>query len=168
MIIAAAGLLIYASSGPRESIGGQNTAGIIQNNATKGKVAAGTAQDGEHYVRVSSIQTNPEDSTVTLRLITYFEGVEARASAVAEVKCDGAIETCVPTLQDGYYVRESGAPMITVPFTASTKINLANKYNATIADLIVSTKDAATPPVFIVTIKDGNLVQIAEKTVIQK
>lgn len=167
MIVAAIGLLIYASSGPRDmTTNGDGTYGNAQD--MKGKVAAGMLMDGEYYVRVGTIAQNPEDTTVTLRHVTYFEGDDARNAAAHDVPCTVLIDMCVPTLTEGYYVRESGAPMVTVPLTTSTKIILINKYTASIADLVAITNDPATSPVFVATVKSGNLVQIEQKISLHK
>ena len=81
-----------------------------------------TLTDGEYYVQVSKI----DQSMITFAHITYFIGAEAFNSAEVEVKCDKSdISECVPTLKNGYYIRQSGAPQFTVPMAGNMKIMLA-------------------------------------------
>ena len=73
------------------------------------------------------------------------------------------LDECVPTLRDGYYVRKSGAPAFTAPLTAATTISIAGKSTATVSDLAarIQTNQNA---VFVVTIANGNIVRVDEKT----
>ena len=148
-------VIILATRGPKES--------VVTNDAPRGKVAANTSvSDGEQYAQVSSVNQNPEDMTVTYTHVVYFTGDEAKLSAEAEVECAGAIESCVPSLNAGYYVRASGAPLETVPVTASTKIQLKSNAKASKDEFATYVETSAVAPVFVLTVKDGNITHIKE------
>jgi hypothetical protein len=128
------------------------------------KIAPATIEDGSYVVRVHSIITTGEDTSITFAHVTYFNGTEASSSAMKEVDCpdDRPIEACVPTLTKGYYVRESGAPTFTAPLTLGTRISLRDDSEATVDDL--RSLDRQFEPVFDVSIKDGNIYSLAEKS----
>lgn len=128
------------------------------------KVAPATIEDGSYVVRVHSIMTAGEDTSITFAHVTYFDGTEASSSAMKEVDCpdDRPIEACVPTLTKGYYVRESGAPTFTAPLTLDTRISLRDDPTASIDNL--RTLDRQFEPVFDVEIKDGNVDSLSEKS----
>lgn len=132
-------------------------------DAPKGKVAVNTTvEDGEQYGQIVSVNQNPEDTTVTYMHVTYFTGDEARLSAQNEVECTGDIESCVPSLTNGYYVRASGAPDVTAPVPASANITLKANAKASRNELASYIQTSAIAPVFVITIKDGQVSAIRE------
>lgn len=132
------------------------------------KVAPAAVQDGEYYVTLKEVVANGEDVTLKMSHVTYFEGEEAQLAAENDDPClkddspnKGACAASL-TLAQGYYVRQSGAPDFTVPMTASTKIELAGKAGATLPDLAEYVAAASNRPVFVVTMKDGQVVRIRQ------
>ena len=156
---------IYGISKSRAALKAEEAQTALENQQkANGKVAASSEADGAYYVQIKSVNQSPEDATLTMQHVTYFEGEEARASAIKEVACEGKnIEVCVPTLIEEYYVRVSGSPEFFAPLNVSTKIEFSNRDNATPAQL--SERISAIPnAVFIVTIKDGNITTVEEVT----
>lgn len=131
--------------------------------APMGKVGASTESDGVYFVQIQSVNANPEDTTLTLSHVTYFEGEEATLSAKAEVECpSGIIEDCVPTLKDGFYVRPSGAPQWTAPVSKEVAITLKDGVTATMDDIaaLVNTNHEA---IMVVTVEGGMITTIEER-----
>ena len=129
-----------------------------------GKVGISTIEDGTYYVFIKEVIPNPEDTVIRMHHVTYFEGEEARLSAQQEAVCESEdIEDCVQTLQDGYYVRESGAEEFTVPAAQDTEIS-NTKGQITIEDLTTYIENLSNEPVFTVAIENGQIVTITQVT----
>ncbi|GEM_PF-7098627 len=118
--------------------------------------------DGEYYVTISSVTESPEETNLAMEHVTYFEGEAARTSAEAEVVCGAEIETCVPTLEDGYYVRPSGAPGFDVALIKEVTFSFLEESGNSIEVLKELLED--TDPVFIVTLQSGEIVRVVQKT----
>lgn len=118
--------------------------------------------DGEYYVTISSVTESPEETTLAMEHVTYFEGEAARTSAEAEVVCGAEIETCVPTLEDGYYVRPSGAPGFDAVLTKEVVFSFLEEAGNSVEVLKELLEDA--DPVFVVTVQNGQAVRVVQKT----
>lgn len=130
---------------------------------SKGKVSVATIKDGTYTTQIHSIKTSPEDTTITFRHVTYFDGTAASSSATKEVPCkDQPLVACVPTLTRGYYVRKSEAPDFTAPVTAQTVITLKDQATASTKEL--RALERLFEPVFDVVILEGNIVSLSEKS----
>ncbi len=129
-----------------------------------GKLSTASVEDGTYMVRIRSLTTTSDETSVTFAHVTYFEGGTASSSARHEVKCpeDQPLEACVPTLIKGFYVRESGADTFTAPVTKSTIISLHDSRSASVTEL----RDISRQfdPVFEIVIHEGVLESITERS----
>lgn len=118
--------------------------------------------DGEYFVTVVSVIESTGETQLSMEHVTYFEGEAAASSAEAEVECGAAIETCVPTLEEGYYVRPSGAPSFKATLQPETTYALLDPNEPTLAALkkLLFSSD----PVFVVTVKEGEITRVVQKT----
>ncbi|MBU2103895.1 hypothetical protein KKD81_02445 [Patescibacteria group bacterium] len=121
-----------------------------------------TVAPGEYFVTISSVSEFGEETKLSMEHVTYFEGDAARASAESEVVCGAAIETCVPSLEDGYYVRPSGAPGFTLELSEAATLSLLDQPEQSpeaLKKLLI-----AADPVFVVTIEGEQVVRVVQKT----
>ncbi len=119
------------------------------------KVKSSILTDGEYVVQINAVNQTVEDTIIAMRHVAYFEGPEARIAAAKEIECDGQIEECVPTLESGYYVRQSNNAPFEVPVPAG-KVALATM----MLNAIRTNPDV----VFNVAIVDGQLSAVEQKT----
>lgn len=121
-----------------------------------------TAVPNVEYVYITNIATKEDVATVTVAHVTYFEGDEAVLSATHEVTCEKEIETCVPSLAKGYYVRQSGAPQDSFQLASDATIQLKNKEQAELNDLASYLTDNKTEPIFTIAVSDKKITAITE------
>jgi hypothetical protein len=146
--------------------------GVVENGGTNasgtpmGKVAASDKEDGEYFVQVEQVYENPEDTTLILQHVMYFEGEEARRTAERDMDCgEDPIETCLPTLKKGFYFQISGAEPFEAPLakTASIKVwsELKGETKATIGD-VKQKINFSQEVVFVIKIEDGQVVEMRQ------
>lgn len=158
-----AGLLTFFYLGRGDDGLGSGGESGSEAGTPQGKAAAATIDDGEYYVYVKSLGESPEDMVFRMQHVTYFEGEEARLSAEREVPCQGrAIESCVPTLLKGYYVRESGAPEFSAPVSRQAGVRLAEG-GGSLDGLRQRLNTASHRPAFRIEIRNGMIVMIEER-----
>jgi hypothetical protein len=128
------------------------------------KASPATIEDGTYTVRIHSILTAGEVTTITFDHVTYFEDDAASSTAAHDIECpdDRPLEACAPTLIKGYFVRESGAPAFTAPIVANSAIVLKQPGQASIDAL--RSLDRQFDPVFDVVIQGGAIVSLTEKS----
>ncbi len=122
-------------------------------------------QDGEFYVRITKM--DQQNRLLHLRHVKFFTAEAARASAQNEVRCAGKILTdCVPSLDRGYYVRESGAGEFIAPLhsTATLWLSSSKPNSVSVEDLNQEISWPGYNPVFKVTIKNKAVVLLEEIT----
>lgn len=155
-VVAAAAIYATAYSRSRKA--------LLSAPVSQQKSAVASVADGVYTVRIHSILTAGEDTTLTFSPVAYFEGDEASTTAAHDIDCpdDRPLEACAPTLTKKYYVRESGDTDFTAPVTKGTIIKLGDASAESVEGL--RTLSRQFDPVFDVVIKNGNILSLTEKS----
>lgn len=121
-----------------------------------------SSHDGLQHVRIVSV--DPKALTLTTERIAYYQGPEAVRMANKDVRCEGVIASCVPTLSKGYYIRENGSPHATFPVIEKARVVLLTDRPASLSQLSSYVDAAKTDPVFSVSIISGRITEVKEIT----
>jgi len=161
VVIVGAGVA-YATLRDKTATPADTASTPVTTGTPSAKVAAASIEDGTYYASVISVNRNPEDTTASFEPVIFLRGEEAKAAALEDVECDEIIEKCVTTLDKGYYVRKSGAPVFNAPILDDAQISLAGNLEASHADLENQVGGLFYVPVYEVVIKGGAVTTVKE------